>query len=83
MTQLMYLYLDVLKMKGTIPSEIAKLTNLEQLFLSSNGFTGTLPVEMRSLSQMQSFQVSMNLLEGDVFGIISSWPRPKECGHRE
>ncbi len=40
------LYLGWNELTGTIPVELANLTNLERLYLEDNELTGTIPVEL-------------------------------------
>jgi Leucine-rich repeat (LRR) protein len=75
MTKLRYLYLEEIRLKGTIPTEIGRLSKLEVLYLSSNSLSGSLPTELRSLSLLREFQVNMNYLEDDIFGIVEGWPK--------
>lgn len=50
----------------TIPSDIAKLTNLKTLNLSGVGLTGTIPVEIGSLTQLTTLDLSLNNLTGSI-----------------
>jgi hypothetical protein len=54
-------------LKGTIPPEIALLSNgLQTLFLSENDVTGTIPTELGELSVLKKFQASNNELQGTI-----------------
>lgn len=50
----------------TIPSDIAKLTNLKTLNLSGVGLTGTIPAEIGSLTQLTTLDLSLNQLTGSI-----------------
>lgn len=59
---------------GSIPKEIAGLTNLEVLSLQDNNITGTIPTELAQLSKLQVFNVS-GYYDNNITG-----PIPKEFG---
>lgn len=66
------LNLNGLQLRGTIPSNISKLSaTLERLALSNNELTGSIPNEFRRLTKLNSFLLGMNSLSGtladDVF----------------
>lgn len=51
---------------GTIPVDIAKLTELEHVDLSFNRLSGSLPKELTNLTSLVTFNVSHNELEGEL-----------------
>ncbi|CAJ1948253.1 unnamed protein product [Cylindrotheca closterium] len=63
-------YLDMTEngLRGTLPSQISYLTNLQTLFFAQNTMRGTLPSEIGLLTSLRSFQVWTN----EFFGSIPS-----------
>eukprot|EP00934_Nitzschia_sp_Nitz4_P004080 Nitzschia sp. Nitz4//scaffold228_size32365//1941//8051//NITZ4_007904-RA/size32365-snap-gene-0.26-mRNA-1//1//CDS//3329542813//4070//frame0 len=54
-------------LEGTIPPEIALLSNgLELLDLQSNSLTGTIPTELCQLTLLEQLNLSSNDLDGDI-----------------
>ena len=53
-------------MSGTIPVELANLTNLTSLGLSGNGLSGTIPVELANLTNLERLYLGGNELSGCV-----------------
>ena len=51
---------------GTIPTQIAALTNLERLYLGMNKFTGTIPAELGLLTKLFYLQIEDNFFTGTV-----------------
>jgi len=51
---------------GSIPSDLAALTNARYLFLSSNGLTGAIPGELGSLENLESLILWGNQLTGAI-----------------
>ena len=51
---------------GTVPSQLAQLSNLEKLALSSNALTGEIPSGLGSLSNLEILWLSHNQLTGNV-----------------
>ena len=49
---------------GTIPSELALLTSLKQLFLDHNDFGGSIPEEILTLPNLEQLDVNSNSLTG-------------------
>ena len=54
------------RLRGTLPSELGSLSNLESLSLLDNGLRGTLPSELGSLSNLQHLILSKNSLRGTL-----------------
>jgi Leucine-rich repeat (LRR) protein len=52
--------------KGTIPTEIFKLSNLKQLFLSYNLFVGSIPSEIGMLTKIQDLDLHGNFFTGFI-----------------
>jgi Leucine-rich repeat (LRR) protein len=53
--------------QGTIPSEIGKCTNLQELSLINSNITGELPIEIAELRNLKLLDVSLN---NDLSGTI-------------
>ncbi|CAB9530345.1 expressed unknown protein [Seminavis robusta] len=51
---------------GTIPTEIAYLTELTELHLSRNALTGSLIPELMQMTQLQSIRLNANSLTGTI-----------------
>ncbi|MBC6476995.1 MAG: putative Ig domain-containing protein [Hormoscilla sp. GM7CHS1pb] len=51
---------------GTIPSELSKLTSLEELDLNSSFLTGTIPPELGDLGNLRHLWLDHNSLEGTI-----------------
>ena len=51
---------------GTLPAELASLSNLERLGLGGNQLTGTIPVELASLSNLERLDLGSNQLTGTI-----------------
>jgi Leucine-rich repeat (LRR) protein len=51
---------------GTIPNELALLSNLSALDLSSNGLTGTIPNELALMSNLSALDLYDNSLNGTI-----------------
>jgi len=54
------------KLSGTIPSELASLSNLRDLWLQNNRLTGPLPPELGNLSNLRKLGLSDNGLTGPL-----------------
>ena len=54
------------KLSGTIPSELASLSNLRDLWLQNNRLTGPLPAELGNLSDLRELGLSDNGLTGPL-----------------
>ena len=59
------------RLNGTIPPELGRLSNLQDLNLTGNELSGTIPPELGQLSELQLMQLSDNELSG---------PIPRELG---
>ena len=51
---------------GTIPAELANLSDLTHLNLSHNSLTGEIPPELSNLSKLQILYLPVNRLEGSI-----------------
>jgi Leucine-rich repeat (LRR) protein len=60
------LYLQDLKLKGTIPSVIFSLTNLKALHANDNSFTGPLPAIIGQLTKLEELSLYDSDLTGQV-----------------
>lgn len=58
-------------LKGQIPPELKKLSQLQSLRLAFNALTGSIPKEIGELTHLTSLTLNNNLLEGEI---------PKELG---
>jgi len=54
------------QLSGTIPSELANLSNLVELSLYLNQLTGSIPSELGSLSNLKKLSLMMNQLSGSI-----------------
>jgi hypothetical protein len=55
-------FLDDNALEGSIPTELAKLSNLEQLWLQNNEFVGTFPQSLLELPYIEDIRVERNAL---------------------
>jgi len=53
-------------LKGTLPSEIAKLESLQQLSLIENFISGAIPTELGSMKHLFDIELNWNLLTGSI-----------------
>ena len=53
-------------LQGSIPAELASLTNLRHLRLNHNALAGSIPTELGSLSSLESLGVDNNSLTGPI-----------------
>ena len=53
-------------LKGTLPTEIAKLESLQQLSLIENFISGTIPSEIGSMKHLFDIELNWNLLTGSI-----------------
>ena len=65
------LFLSVQDLSGTIPAELANLTELNWLGLSGNRLTGSIPPQLGNLSKLHDLSLGENRLTGSI---------PKELG---
>ena len=66
------LWLSYNKLAGTIPAELASLSNLEWLSLGSNQLTGAIPAELASLSNLEWLSLGSNQLTGAIPAELAS-----------
>lgn len=72
------LYLYDNNLAGTLPSDLRKLTDLQQLQIWGNALAGTLPQELSELSKLQTLLAARNDLTGAIpsaLGAISKLER--------
>ena len=60
------LYLTYNQLSGSIPVELAKLTNLTELNIGGNQLSGTIPVELANLSNLTHLDLYDNQLSGTI-----------------
>ena len=60
------LWLSSNNLRGSIPAELASLTNLEELLLFANDLSGKIPAELGSLTNLRSLNLSGNHLTGSI-----------------
>ena len=51
---------------GTIPPQLAQLTNLEALYLDVNRLTGTIPPQLAQLTNLEALELDGNRLTGTI-----------------
>ena len=59
---------------SSIPSELGKLTNLQQLTLYNNSLDGSIPSQLGRLTQLQRLRLQFNNLTGNIpsqLGLLS------------
>ncbi|KAM7530501.1 hypothetical protein LguiB_033911 [Lonicera macranthoides] len=56
---------------GTVPRELGKLVNLENLILSANNLTGALPLELTNLIKLTELEIQASGFEGPIHSSIS------------
>ena len=68
-------------LSGTIPTELADLSNLVILDLSENNLTGSIPVELGGLTNLEQLMLNTNQLSGPIpSGIADSGDLPALWG---
>jgi hypothetical protein len=73
------LFLNNNLLRGTLPTEIGLLTNLESgLDLSSNTIQGTLPTDLGGLTKIKIFRINSNLFDGTLPSELQSWTQIEE-----
>ncbi|CAN6689606.1 unnamed protein product [Malus baccata var. baccata] len=63
---------------GTVPPELGKLVNLNNLILNANNLTGELPVALTNLTKLTELRISMNNFTGRIPNFIQSWKQLKK-----
>ena len=53
-------------LSGTLPAQLAMLTQLEGLILTDNQLTGTIPIELSQLRELASLDLNENRLRGAI-----------------
>ena len=51
---------------GTIPTQLANLTDLTSLYLSSNQLAGTIPTQLGNLTKLTNLSLGFNRLSGNI-----------------
>jgi hypothetical protein len=54
------------KFEGTIPTEIAQMTDLGTLHMPGNKFRGTIPTQLLDLSRLNTISLKENFLTGTI-----------------
>ncbi|XP_074291296.1 uncharacterized protein LOC141618075 [Silene latifolia] len=62
------------RLVGTIPEELTKITNLNQINLSNNHLTGGIPDDIGNLQLLESLDLSNNTLFGTIPQSLSAVP---------
>ncbi len=60
------IFLHRVGINGTIPPELARLTNLKRLDLGFNGLTGQIPSQLFQLTNLENFDVFANGITGQI-----------------
>ena len=60
------LFLHINQLKGTLPTELANLTNLQELSLFHNQLTGPIPPELGLLANLRRLHLGGNRLAGPI-----------------
>ena len=58
------------KLKGEIPADIVKLSELQTISLEGNQLTGNIPSELASLKKLEALNLSKNLFSGSMPKVI-------------
>ena len=61
-------------LRGTIPSELGQLNNLEFLFLFENNLSGTIPPELSNLTYLKVLGLGANELSGTIPSELGNLP---------
>jgi hypothetical protein len=69
------LTLEANSFTGHIPSELAKITTLEEIFIRRNFLTGKIPVEFANLSNLRVLDIFHNDLSVTLLGEICNLPK--------
>ncbi|KAJ6886151.1 LRR receptor-like serine/threonine-protein kinase [Populus alba x Populus x berolinensis] len=67
------LFLKTLNFPGKLPSEMAKLTYLENLDLTRNYISGNIPEEWASMKHLTYLSLTSNRLSGNIPGYLGSF----------
>merc|ERR1711933_277917 len=67
---------------GTIPTELAKLTDLRRLWLYNNQLTGSVPSELNQLTELEVVELHNNDLKGEMPQTICTTVFFKEYKHK-
>ncbi len=59
------------QLTGTLPSEIAKLTNMLQMWFYNNRLGGTFPQEWSSLTKLEKLEIEANTITGNLTGFCN------------
>ena len=54
------------QLNGSLPPELANLTNLRYLYLRSNQLSGSIPIELGNLTSLESLSLYSNQLSGSI-----------------
>ena len=66
LNQITKISLSSVSLTGSIPTEIAVLSNLQEMSFSHNFLLGNLPTEFGRMLKLQYFDISHNKLSGDI-----------------
>lgn len=64
--EVVFVWLAMNNLEGTIPQEIVNLTKLEKFNAYSNKLTGTFPIQFASLPNLKELVLNSNLLSGGI-----------------
>ena len=71
---------DANRLTGTLPTELAQLTNLDKAFdVSGNAINGTFPVQYAQWSRLKTIALGGTNLTGEIGSIFCdspTWPKP-------
>lgn len=71
------------KLSGTIPPELAALTNLQELDLHSNQLTGPIPHQLGTLTNLQGLWLYSNQLTGPIPPQLAALAKLRELSLRD
>ena len=70
-------------LRGTLPWELALLTNMETIQVRLNELSGTIPTQYRRLSRLRTFEVAENYMTGTIPCWMYGFKEPQDVDDDE